>query len=58
MQTRNFKEKFMRRSKPIVTNAYQGCQIFISPKYQSGEKLTKLPQNIPNGHKIFPMAVK
>jgi hypothetical protein len=36
----------------------QGCQIFIGPKYQSGEKYTKLPQNIPNGHKIFPMAVK
>jgi hypothetical protein len=36
----------------------QGCQILLGPKYQNGEKCTKLPQNIPNGHKIFPMAVK
>jgi hypothetical protein len=35
----------------------QGCRIFLGPKYQKGEKYTKLPQNIPNGHKIFPMAV-
>jgi hypothetical protein len=32
--------------------------MFIGPKYQNGEKYTKLPQNIPNGHKIFPMDVK
>jgi hypothetical protein len=36
----------------------QGCHIFLGPKYQYREKYTKLPQNIPNGHKIFPMAVK
>jgi hypothetical protein len=36
----------------------QGCQIFLGPKYQNGVKDTKLPQNIPNGHKIFPMVVK
>jgi hypothetical protein len=36
----------------------QGCQIFLGTKYQSGEKYTKLPQNIPNGPKIFPIAVK
>jgi hypothetical protein len=36
----------------------QGCQIFIGLKYQNGEKYTRLPQNIPNGHKIFPIAVK
>jgi hypothetical protein len=35
----------------------QGCQNFLGTKYQSGEKYTKLPQNIPNGPKIFPMAV-
>jgi hypothetical protein len=34
----------------------QGCQILLGPKYQNGEKYTKLPQNIPNGHKLFPMA--
>jgi hypothetical protein len=36
----------------------QGCQIFLGPKYQNGEKYIKLPQNVSNGHKIFPMAIK
>jgi hypothetical protein len=36
----------------------QGCQIFLGPKYQNGEKYTELPQNIANGNKIFPMAAK
>jgi hypothetical protein len=30
----------------------QGCQIFIGTIYQNEEKHTKLPQNIPNDHKI------
>jgi hypothetical protein len=44
--------------------AIQGCQIFLGTTYQNGEKCTKLPkytkwtQNIPNGHKIYLMAVK
>jgi hypothetical protein len=29
----------------------QGCQIFLGPKYQNGEKYTKLPYNLPNGQK-------
>jgi hypothetical protein len=29
-----------------------------SKKNQDGEKYTKLPQNLPTGHKIYPMAVK
>jgi hypothetical protein len=37
---------------------HQGCQIFHGTIYQNGEKYTKLPQNIPNGHKIYQMAVK
>jgi hypothetical protein len=41
-----------------VLSDAQGCQIFLGPEYQNGENYTKLPQNIPNGHKIFPMAVK
>jgi hypothetical protein len=36
----------------------QGCQIFLGTNYQNGEKYTKLQQNIPNGHNIFPMALK
>jgi hypothetical protein len=42
----------------FITGVSQGCQIFIGPIYQNGENYTKLPQNIANGHKIFPMAVK
>jgi hypothetical protein len=44
---------------PLVTERLQqGCQICLGPNYQNGDKYTKLPQNIPNGHKIFPMSVK
>jgi hypothetical protein len=35
-----------------------GLPDFFGPKYQIGGKYTKLPQNIPNGHKKFSMAVK
>jgi hypothetical protein len=35
----------------------QGCQIFFGTTYQNGEKYTKQPQNVPNGHKIYHMAV-
>jgi hypothetical protein len=36
----------------------QGCQIFLGPTYQNGEKYIKLPQNIPNSNKIYKMAIK
>jgi hypothetical protein len=36
----------------------QGCQNFLGPKYQNRGKYTRLTKNIPNGHKIFPMAIK
>jgi hypothetical protein len=36
----------------------QGCQIFLVQNTKTGEKYTKLPQNISNSRKIFPMAVK
>jgi hypothetical protein len=39
-------------------NHTHGCQIFLDTKYQNGEKYTKWPQNIPNSHKIFPVAIK
>jgi hypothetical protein len=35
-----------------------GCQIFPGTIYQQSEKYTKLPQNMPNFHKIYQMAVK
>jgi hypothetical protein len=36
----------------------QGCQIYINKTNQNDEKWTQLPQNIPNGHKIYQMATK
>jgi hypothetical protein len=30
----------------------QGCQIFLDTMHQKGEKYTKWPQTIPNGHKL------
>jgi hypothetical protein len=44
--------------KTISVGHGQGCQIFLGPKYQNGGKYTKLPQNTPNGRKIFPIALK
>jgi hypothetical protein len=38
--------------------SFQGCQIFLGKTYQNGKNYTKLPQNIPNVHKLFQMAVK
>jgi hypothetical protein len=36
--------------KILISGRCQGCRIFLGPKYQNGEKYTKLPQNIPYGH--------
>jgi hypothetical protein len=46
-----------QKKEESISSSVQGCQIFLCPKYQNGGKYTKLPQNIQNGHKIFPMAV-
>jgi hypothetical protein len=35
-----------------------GLPDFSWSEIPKGGKYTKLPNNIPNGHKIFPMAVK
>jgi hypothetical protein len=40
----------------LVTLA--GLPDFFGPKYQNGVNYTKLPQNVPKGSEIFPMAVK
>jgi hypothetical protein len=37
---------------------YKGCQIFRGTIYQNGGKYTKWPQNIPNCHKIYQIALK
>jgi hypothetical protein len=37
---------------------YQGCNIFMGKTYQNGGKYAKLPLNIPNGRKIYQMAVQ
>jgi hypothetical protein len=42
----------------LSNGTHQGCQIFLGPKDKKGEKCTKLPQNIPNGHKIDKMVKK
>jgi hypothetical protein len=42
----------------VIDSCKQGCQIFLGTTYQNGNKLPKSPQNIPNGHKIYEMAVK
>jgi hypothetical protein len=54
----NLRETLFGFSKHVCASWRHGCQIFLGPKYQKGEKYTKLPQNIPNGYNIFPMAVK
>jgi hypothetical protein len=36
----------------------QGCHIFLRTTYQSVEKYTKWPQNIPNSHKMSQMTTK
>jgi hypothetical protein len=41
----------------IVIAADKGCQIFIDTIHQNGEKLTKLPLNQQNGHKIYQLSV-
>jgi hypothetical protein len=38
--------------------ANQGCQIFLATTYQNGNKYTKQPENVPNGHKLYQIAVK
>jgi hypothetical protein len=49
-----------------VAIAHRGCQIFLRATYKNGKYVPKLPQNIPNvhkicipnGHKIYQMAIK
>jgi hypothetical protein len=36
----------------------QGCQIFLGPNIPKREKYNKWPQTIPNGHKVYQMAMK
>jgi hypothetical protein len=36
----------------------QGCQIFLVTTYQNGEDMPNIHKSIPNGHKMYPMAVK
>jgi hypothetical protein len=36
----------------------QGCQIFLGPNIPNWEKYSKWTQTIPNGHKLYQMALK
>jgi hypothetical protein len=38
-----------------VPRRFQGCQIFLDATYRNGVKYTKLPQHMPNVHKIYQM---
>jgi hypothetical protein len=43
----------------VIGNASEsGLPDFVDKIYRNVEKYTKLPQNIPNGHKIYQMPVK
>jgi hypothetical protein len=42
----------------IIASLEQGCQILLGATYQNGGKYTKLPQNTPNVHKVYQIAVK
>jgi hypothetical protein len=42
----------------LIDGGWQGCQTFLGTTYQNGKNAQKLPQNMPNVHKIFQMAVK
>jgi hypothetical protein len=47
------------RGRNYIHNEWaSGCQIFLDTIYQKEKKYTKLPQNIPNGHKMYQMALK
>jgi hypothetical protein len=42
----------------LFSALHRGCQIFLGIIYQNGEIYTKLPQNIPNYHKIYQMVIQ
>jgi hypothetical protein len=48
----NFSAKFFNHNIGLPATCDQGCQIFLGTKFQNGKKYTKLPQTIPNVHKI------
>jgi hypothetical protein len=44
--------KLLSHSLAHFPGIMQGCQIFLGTKHQNGEKYTKLPQTMPNVHKM------
>jgi hypothetical protein len=42
----------------ILQPGTQCCQIFLGSIYPNREKYTKSPQNIPDGHEMYQMAIK
>jgi hypothetical protein len=55
INTKNYEALFPGR---VDTMWQQGCQIFLCTTYQNEINTPKWPQYIPNGQKIFQMAVK
>jgi hypothetical protein len=47
-----------KRKAKLCSASKQGCQIFQGTIYQYAVKHPKLPQNIPNAHKIYQMVAK
>jgi hypothetical protein len=43
---------------PARPSQQQGCQILLGATYQNGENFTKWPQNMPNDHETYQMAMK
>jgi hypothetical protein len=41
----------------ISMSVIQGCQIFVGTTFQNGGKYIKSPQNLPNGYKVYELAV-
>jgi hypothetical protein len=47
-----YNKNFTKHRKDSPKRQEQGCQIFLGTTYQNGKNIPKLPQNIPNDHKI------
>jgi hypothetical protein len=55
-------ENSWQRDSDVSINTYQctdqGCQIYLGSNIPNWEKYNMRPQTIPNGHKIYQMAIK
>jgi hypothetical protein len=54
----SFLSGFYDGASAVICEPSQGCQMFLGTWYQNRIKCTKWTQNVPNGHRIFPMPIK